>query len=92
MRRFTVISKLSKSLACESKRAFDVFARVGAVRRIHVFLETAKNAAGAADRFQQIRAALIGCVWLLHGQLSQRVVDVKFRGLLPRVTGHEPKN
>ena len=66
--------------------------RVGAVRRIQVFLEAAKDAAGAADRFQQIRAALIGCVWLLHGQLGERVVDVKFLGLLMRVTGHEPKN
>ena len=53
------------------------------------FLEAAKNAAGAADQFQQIFAALIGCVWFPHGQQGQRVTDVKFRGLLLRVTGNE---
>ena len=62
------------------------------MRRIEVFLVAAKNAAGASDLFQQIQAALIGCVWISHGHLGQGVVDVQFRGLLPRVTGHEPMN
>ena len=66
--------------------------RVGAVRRVQVFPEAANNAAGAADRLQQIRAVLIGCVRFPYIQLGQRVVDVKVRGLPPRVTGHEPMN
>lgn len=58
--------------------SFDVFARFRGLNLVQVFREAAKNAAGATDRFQYIRAALVSCLQLLYGQLGHRVFDVSW--------------